>query len=143
VDLGVARVAEVGTLAVRAPVRRDIGAHGVGGEEEDVAIAAAGQDDGVGEVRLDLAGHQVAGDDPASPAVGDDELEHLVPGEHLDRARGDLAFEGLVGTDQELLAGLSPRIERPGDLHATEGTGCRGDRRIRARRAHPGRRTGR
>jgi hypothetical protein len=121
VDLRVAGVAEVGALAVRPPVRRDIGAHGVGGEEEDVAVAAGGEDDRVGEVGLDLAGHEVAGDDASRAPLLDDELEHLVPREHLHGAGRDLPLERLVGADEELLARLAPRVERTGDLDATEG----------------------
>ncbi len=120
VDLRVAGVRHVGALAVRPPGGGHVRAHGVGGEEEDVAVAAAGEHDDVGEVGLDLAGDQVAGDDAARLAVDDDQLEHLVPGELLDGAGGDLALHGLVGADQQLLAGLAAGVERAGDLHAAE-----------------------
>src|SRR5690606_9547283 len=40
----------------------------------------------------------------------------------VDGAGSDLALEGLVGADQQLLTGLAAGVERPGDLHATEGT---------------------
>ena len=69
---------------------------------------------------LDLAGDEVAGDDAAGLAVDDDELEHLVPGELLDRAGGDLALERLVGADEQLLAGLAAGVEGARHLHATE-----------------------
>ena len=105
---------------MRAPRRGDVAAHRVGREVEDVAVAAGGEDDDVGEVRLDLAGDQVAGDDAAGLAVDDDELEHLVPGELLHGAGGDLALHRLVGADQQLLAGLAAGVERAGDLHAAE-----------------------
>ena len=121
VDLRVAGVRHVGALAVRPPGRGDVAAHGVGGEEEDVAVAAAGQHHDVGEVGLDLAGHQVADDDAAGPAVDDDQLEHLVPRVAADRAGGDLPLEGLVGADQQLLAGLAAGVERPRHLDAAEG----------------------
>ena len=120
VDLGVAGIAEQGALAMRPPGRGDVAAHRVGGQEEDVAVAAAGQHDRVGEVGLDLAGRHVAGDDAAGLAVDDDQLEHLVPGVHGHGAGGDLPLQGLVRADQQLLAGLAPRVERPGDLHAAE-----------------------
>ena len=72
-------------------------------------------------MRLDLAGHEVAGDDASRAPVLDDELEHLVPREHLHGAGRDLPLERLVGADEELLARLAPRVERTGDLDATEG----------------------
>ena len=60
VDLGVARVGEVGALAVGPPRRRHVARHGVGRQEEGVAVPARAQDHGVGAVRADLAGQQVA-----------------------------------------------------------------------------------
>ena len=104
-----------------APGRGDVAAHGVGGEEEDVAVAAAGEDHDVGEVGLELAGDQVAHDDAAGAAVDDDQLDHLVAGVGLHRAGGDLALEGLVGADQQLLAGLAAGVEGARDLDAAEG----------------------
>ena len=121
VDLRVAGVAEVGALAVRAPRRGDVAAHRVGREVEDVAVAAGREHDGVGEVRLDLAGDEVAGDDAAGLAVDDDDLEHLVAAEHLHRAGRDLALERLVGADEQLLARLAAGVERARDLDAAEG----------------------
>ena len=121
VDLRVAGVGHVGALAVRTPGGRDVAAHRVGGEEEDVAVAAGGEHHDVGEVRLDLAGDHVAHDDAARPTVDDDELDHLVAGVALDRAGGDLALEGLVRADEQLLAGLPAGVEGARDLDAAEG----------------------
>ena len=108
---------------MRAPVGGgDVAADGVGREEVDVAVAAGGEQDGVGGVRLDLAGDQIAGDDdPARPAVDDDEVEHLGARVHLDIAGADLPLERLVGAEQELLAGLAAAVEGARDLGAAEG----------------------
>ncbi len=106
---------------MRPPRGRDIAAHRVGGEEEDVAVAAGGEHDDVGQVGLDLAGDHVAGDDAAGDTVDDDDLEHLVAAVLGDRALGDLALHGLVGADEQLLTGLAGGVEGPGDLDATEG----------------------
>ena len=106
---------------MRTPRRGDVAAHRVGREVEDVAVAARGEDDDVGQVRLDGAGDHVAGDDPAGLAVDHDELEHLVTRVRRHGAGRDLALERLVGTDQELLARLASGVEGARDLHATEG----------------------
>ena len=98
----------------------DVAAHGVGGEEEDVAVAAGGEHDDVGEVGLELAGDHVAHDDAAGPPVDDDQLDHLVAGVAAHGAGGDLALERLVGADQQLLAGLAAGVEGAGDLDAAE-----------------------
>ena len=98
-----------------------VAAHRVGGQEEHVAVAAGRQHHRVGEVGLDLAGHQVPDDHAAGPAVDHDQLEHLVPAVHGHGAGGDLALQGLVRADQQLLAGLAAGVEGPRDLHAAEG----------------------
>src|SRR5690606_2594058 len=121
VDLGVAGVAEVGALAVRPPGGGDVAAHGVGRQEEHVAVAAGGEHDGVGHVGLDLAGDHVPGDDAPGAAVDEDDLQHLVPGVHLHGAGRDLPLQRLVGADEQLLAGLAAGVEGAGDLHAAEG----------------------
>ena len=123
VDLGVAGVGEQRALAVRPPGGGDVAALGVGREVEDVAVAAGGEHDGVGQVAAGLAGHQVAGDDAAGAAVDDDQLEHLVPVVHRDGAGLDLALERLVGAEQQLLAGLAAGVEGARDLGAAEGAG--------------------
>ncbi len=108
-----------------APARGDVGAHRVGRQVEDVAVAAVGEHDHVGEVRLDGAGDHVAGDDAAGPlvtgaVVDHDQLEHLVARVRRDGAGVHLPLERLVGPDQELLAGLAAGVERARDLHAAE-----------------------
>ena len=42
--------------------------------------------------------------------------------EHLDLTGSNLAHEGLVGTEEELLTRLTAGVERTGDLRTTEGT---------------------
>ena len=120
-DLREAGVGEGRALLVGAPDRRGVAALGVGREVEDVAVAAGRQAHGVGQVRLDFARDHVAHDDAAGAAVDDDELQHLVAREHLDRAQADLALERLVGAEQQLLAGLAAGVERARDLRAAEG----------------------
>src|SRR5207249_2634890 len=47
--------------------------------------------------------------------------EKLAAREQGHGAAGDLAGQGLIGAQQQLLAGLSPGIERPRHLSAAEG----------------------
>ena len=63
---------------------------------------------------LDLARHEVAGDDAARLAVDEHDVEHLVAVVHHDVALVDLLLQGGVGADEQLLAG-GPSI---GDLLA-------------------------
>jgi hypothetical protein len=121
VDLRVAGVREEGALAVRAPDGGGVRALGVGGEEEDVPVAAGGEDHRVGGVRGDPAGDEVADHDPAGATVHHHELEHLGAGELLHGARRHLAREGLVRAEEELLPRLTARVERSRDEGAAEG----------------------
>ncbi len=123
VDLGEAGVGEVRAAPVGPPDGGGVGVHRVGGEVEDVPVAAGGQDDGVGVVGGDRAGDQVAGDDAPGPPVDDDQVEHLGAGVHLDVSGGDLPGERLVGAEEELLPGLAAGVEGAGDLDAAEGAG--------------------
>lgn len=121
VDLRETRVGEVRAAPVGTPDGGGVGVHGVRRQIEDVAVAAARQHDRVGEVRVDLAGDQVARDDATGLAVDDDQVEHLGTGVQLDVARGDLPGQRLVGAEEELLPGLAAGVERTGDLDAAEG----------------------
>ena len=75
----------------------------------------------MGGVGLDGAGDHVAHHDAAGAAVRHHQVQHLVAREHRHPAEADLPLEGLVGAQQELLPGLSPRVERARDLRAPEG----------------------
>src|SRR5664280_3661229 len=123
VDLRVAGVPEVRALAVGAPSRSDVAAHTVGGQVEEVAVAAGGEDDRVGEPGLDRAGDHVTGHDAARLAVGDDQLDHLVTAVHRHRPCRDLTLERLVRADEQLLARLAASVEGALHLDAAEGAG--------------------
>ncbi len=70
---------------------------------------------------VDLAVEKIAGDDTARLTVNDDQVEHLSARVHLHRAEADLTLECLVGSEKELLAGLSASVKRARDLRAAEG----------------------
>ena len=120
VDLRVARVRHAGAALVGAPDRGDVRAAGVGGEIEDIAVAARREHDGVGRVAGDLTGHEVADDDALRLAIDDDEVEHLAVSVELDGAGTDHARQRGVRAEQQLLAGLAAGIERAAHLGAAE-----------------------
>ncbi len=121
VDLRKTGVTKKGAPFMGFPNGRDIAAHGVGREIEYIAVAAAGNQDGMAEMPFKLAADQVAGDDPAGLSVDKDNLEHFMPGEHFDITQRDLPFQGLVSADQQLLARLSGGIKSPLNLNPAEG----------------------
>ncbi len=120
-DLRVARVAEAGAALVGAPDGGGVGAPGVGREIEDVAVAAGGEDDGVGRPAAQFAGDEIAGDDALGLAADHDQVGHLLVGEEFDRALPDHAGQRGVGSEQQLLPGLAAGVERAGHLGAAEG----------------------
>src|SRR5260370_21616846 len=120
VNLGEAGIGEQGAAPVRAPDRGGVDALGVGGEVVDVAVAAGAEYDCVGEVALDFSADQVAGDDAARAAIHHDQVQHLGTREHLHGAEADLALQGLVRAEEQLLPGLPARVEGARDLRAAE-----------------------
>ena len=121
VNLRVAGIGEERALLVGAIGGGDVAAAGVGREIKNVAVAAGGEDDGIGRVPADFAGDQIADDDALGVAVDDDEIEHLGLRKHLDGAGGDLPAERLVGAEQKLLAGLAAGVKGSRNLRAAEG----------------------
>ena len=124
VDLGEARVRHQRAAAVRPPDRGDVAVLGVRREEEDVAVPAGGEHDGVRRSASAIcARDEVAGDDADGAAVLEHDVEHLGARVQLDVAEVHLALERLVRAEQELLAGLAPGVERPRHLRAAERAG--------------------
>ena len=111
-DLRKARVGEERAALVAAPRGGRVRVLRVRRQVVDVAVSAGREQDGVTVVPLDQTRDEVTRDDPAGLAVDDDQIEHLLPRVHLDLAGGDLLAHCLVGTEEELLAGLSARVER-------------------------------
>src|SRR5208283_1334034 len=71
-NLGEARIGEESAALVGAPDGGGVATLGVGGKVEDVAVAAGGEDYGVGDVDFDFAVVERASDDAAGLAVNDD-----------------------------------------------------------------------
>ena len=103
-DLREARIREQRAALVRAPDRGGVRALRVRRKIEHVAVAARRQTHRIGDVRLDLSGDQIAGDDAARFAVDHDQVEHLGAREHLDFARADLPLQRLIGAEQQAAA---------------------------------------
>ena len=73
-------------------------------------------------VRLQFAGEQIAHHDASATTVDNDSVDQFGAVIEVDSAEADLASELLIGAEQQLLAGLTTRIERAADLRATEAT---------------------
>ncbi len=71
-------------------------------------------------VRTHFAGEQIAGDDAGAATIDDDDIDELDAVPQVDVAETDLAGHLLVGTEQQLLAGLPADVERAADLGAAE-----------------------
>ena len=126
VDLDVAGVGEGGAMAMADPGGAAVGVHGVGGEVIDIAVAAGAEDDAVGCVAFELAADEVADDDAAGAVhavfvFDEDEVHHLTAFVETDAAASDFAAEGAVGTEEELLTGLTAGVEGSADLRTAEG----------------------
>ena len=119
-DLGERGIGKPGTFAMGPPHRGRIGVHRVRRQVVDVAVSAGRQHDGMRRPRLHLSGHQIAGDDSDGPVIFDHDVEHFGASVQLHVAETDLAHQCLIGTEEQLLSGLSSRIEGTRDLGAAE-----------------------
>src|SRR4051794_32736893 len=72
-------------------------------------------------MRSDLARHEVAHHNAFGLAVDHDHVEHFRSREHLHGAQADLAAEGLIRAEQQLLPGLAAGVKRARYLRSTEG----------------------
>src|SRR5882672_341320 len=81
-DLCEARISESRAAPVSAPDGGAVGAFGIRGQVEHVAIAAGTKHDGISNLRFDLAGDQVTRHDPSRAPVDDDEIQHFRPWNH-------------------------------------------------------------
>ena len=119
-NLREARIREERAALVRAPGRRHVRADGVGREVIDRPVAAGRQDDRIGGVALELAGHEVAHDDAARLAVDHHEVQHLAPREQAHRPLLHLPHQRLIGAEQQLLSGLAAGIKGARHLRPAE-----------------------
>ena len=119
-DLRVTGIREERAPAVGPPDGRGVARFGVRRQEERVGVATGGEHDRVGRVRGDVAGDQVTDHDAGAAPVDDDDVEHLGALVERHRAEPDLAGERLVRTEEQLLSGLAPRVERAAHLRPTE-----------------------
>src|SRR5699024_1273786 len=130
VELDERRGRQVGAGLVGTHDRRGVGVLRQGGHVVHVAVTTGGQDHGVSGVDGELAGDQVAHDQAFAALLtvtfGDDDIDHVVMGEHLDGSEVDLAGQCGCGGQLQLLSGLSTGVVGTGDLHTTEGTGGQG-----------------
>ena len=68
----------------------------------------------------DLAAHHVAHDDPFGLAIDQDQIKHLGACMDFDLPFGDLPAHRLIGTDEDLLTGLTAGIESTRDLRTAK-----------------------
>ena len=121
-DLGVAGGREEGPAAVTSPCCGDVAAFGIGGQVVHVAVATSAEHHSVCGVGFELAVFEIADNDPTGRSVDNDEIQHFAAGKHFHFAHRDLSHECLIGTQQQLLAGLAAAVERSRQLSAPEGS---------------------
>src|ERR1700722_7343874 len=68
-------------------------------------------------------------------AIDEHQVEHFAARKHGNVAHGNLPAQGLVGTQEQLLAGLAPRVKRARYLRAAERT-IRQQTTVFARKRH-------
>ncbi len=120
-NLCVAGVGKESAFLVGFPVGCNRASHGVGGEVENIDVAAGCKTDSIGSIAFHRTGYQVTHRDAAGNTVNNNEVKHFATIVHLDRTKLDLTRKSRVGTQQKLLPGLSTSEEGTGNLCTTEG----------------------
>ena len=110
-DLGEAGIGEQRPFAVGPPDRTGVRLQGIGGEEVDVAVPTAAEQNRAGGVHLQFTAQQMARHHTAGNPIHGDHLENVPAGEQLNAAQLHLAHQGLVGAIKQLLSGLPPGIK--------------------------------
>ena len=98
----------------------DVAAHGIGGEEKYVSVAACCEDHSIGRVGGNLTRDHVTNYDAFGMTVDFDHVHHFGAGIHCNTTFGDLFFKSLVTADQELLTGLTTSVKCAGNLSTTK-----------------------
>jgi hypothetical protein len=119
-DLREARIGKGGSALMRPPDCGGVRTFGVGREVEHVPIPARAKDNGVAQMRGDLAGDHVPHDDSARLPVHHDEIQHLGSWIYRHAPSRHFLLHLLVGAKKQLLTSLAARVERPGHLGAAE-----------------------
>ena len=119
-DLSVAWVSKSSSSLVRTISSRHVTTLCIGRQKEYVTVSTRCQDDAVAGVAGDLTSHHVADDDALGVAIDFDEVKHLMAVIHFHLTEANLPAQGRVGTEQQLLTGLTTRIKSTGDLCTTE-----------------------
>ena len=112
-DLDETWIAKKGPFLVGLPCCAHIGSHGHGGKEKGISVATGCKHHCMGGIFPDFPIDQIAGDDPPGPAFYHDKINHFLTGNQFDFACLHLAADSRIGSEQKLLACLSPGIESP------------------------------
>src|SRR4029077_6339420 len=91
-------------------------------KKKNIAVATGRENYGIAGEGINFAGAEVAGDNPLGMTIDQNKVKHLGLRKHFRRAEGDLPAERLIGSEQQLLAGLAAGVKRPRNLRPTEGT---------------------
>src|SRR5882724_446183 len=120
VDLRETGIGKSGPAFVGAPDGCDVTPLGVGRQIKGIAIATSSEHHGIGSMGSNLPCHQIARHYAARLAVDDHKVEHLSAWVHLHLADVDLACQGLICSEQQLLPRLPPAVEGTGYLCAAK-----------------------
>jgi len=122
VNLNVRGVSKVCTLTIALNGCCTVTSHSVGREEVGVSVTTSSDDNCVCREALQLTCYEVLGNDTTSTSVNDDYILHLITSVELHLAGIYLTAQRAIGTEQQLLTGLTLGVECTAYLSTTERT---------------------
>src|SRR6056297_1956561 len=100
VNLHKCRVRHIGAFFIGLPFYTSVAAHGIGGEEKYVSVAAGCYYNGVSAKAFYFAGSEVAGNNSAGFSVYHHYIEHIVAVVHFYLSFGNLPVECAISSEQ-------------------------------------------
>src|SRR6267378_871573 len=121
-NLGEAGITKERATFISAIGSGDVATACVGRKKKNITVTAGRENYGIAGEGIDFACAQIAGDNSLGMTIDQNKVEHLGLRKHFHRAKGDLPAEGLIGPEQQLLAGLAAGVKRPRNLRSAERT---------------------
>ena len=122
VNLNVRGICKVSTLAIALNGGGTVTTHSVCAQEIGITVSTSSDHHSIGAEANQLTCAEILGDDTTSATINDDHILHLITSVELHLTSLNLTAQRAIGTQQQLLTGLTFGVECTAYLSTTERT---------------------